>query len=125
MKALVDVSISHGVDPDLTDRYALAAFDDWECEPRGIVGFLQGLLQAFNYEIGNERYPSSTITVKLVFVDEIDDEDEEYDELIFSGTIYDMITLLKRLIENQSSKCLTWACVEQVAEEIDSAKRSH
>lgn len=125
MKVDVDVRYlsdrSFGSDTPL----ALTTLSEWDCEPRGLVQFLRGVEQILPFAsealCGKFESLSTNVKVKLVFShQEFDDEDS--DQLILTGSLDTMLHIFTKLIEFQSSKCLTWATCDQVHEEVEAAK---
>jgi len=117
----------HGV-PSYLRQPTVKPFTGWDCEPRGVLGFIEGYLSALHY------HTKSTITrddlglngsVRLAFEEIYDDgqgDREEIDTLVLSMSLVEAPELLKCWIETQSSKCLTWVSCDQVAEEFSEAK---
>lgn len=102
------------------------SFNGWDCEPRGVLGYVEGFLQALRgHCINVVESDLGNSSVRFVFEEVVDyDEDMEdiSDTLILSMSLIEAPYLLACWIQNESSKCLMWASCDQVAEEFSRAK---
>lgn len=108
--------------PSYLRQPTLRVFKDWDCEPRGVLGFLQGYIDALVMHLPNVSKSTLGLngSVRLCF--EEWDGEEIIDSLVLSMSLYEAPLIFACWVEVQSSKCLTWVSVEQVAEEFSQAK---
>jgi len=129
MKVDIEVRFSRDRDAENTSRLAFLTLQEWDCEPRGVLQYLRGVSHTLFYSVcctkrDNLIDPlSEDITVHLVFTQSASPVEEE-EILSYSCDLHSMMVLLQTVIDNQSSKCLTWSCCEQVYEEVEQAKAS-
>jgi len=101
---------------------AVQPFYGWDCEPRGLLGYIKGFISGLQ-----NQYPSLSKddlglrgSVRLRFEEELDGE--VVDTLVLTMSLLEAPVLFACWVNTESSKCLTWVCVEQVAEEFSRAK---
>lgn len=108
--------------PSTLRQPAVTSFNGWDCEPRGVLGYIKGYVAGLQRQLPTLSKDDLGLngSVKLCFEEEVDDE--VVDTLVLSMSLLEALVLFPCWVETQSSKCLTWVCVEQVAEEFSQAK---